>query len=212
MSLAGVPAVLRYFADAEGYDAWYEAHPHAYEAELAALRPLVGHPERGLEVGVGTGRFAAPLDVDHGVDPSRPMLERARRRGVEAIQDVGERLPLTDDSFDLVLIVAALSFAADPRRLLAECRRVLAPRGRLVVGLLDAGSPLGGSLRGAVFEAAELRSATETVELLVEAGFALERARQTIFDPLEEIDQPPAVREGAGEGLFAALQARPRSA
>ena len=47
------------------YEAWFEQHAAAYASELLALRPFVPLEGRGrgLEIGVGTGRFAAPLGV-----------------------------------------------------------------------------------------------------------------------------------------------------
>ena len=52
------------------YDAWFERHRAAYESEVAALRALATGGDRWLEVGVGTGRFAVPLGVGYGVEPS----------------------------------------------------------------------------------------------------------------------------------------------
>ncbi len=70
----------------EPYDEWYERHQAAYLSELLAVRALLPWKGQGLEVGVGTGRFAAPLGVKTGVDPARSMLDRAEERGVEVVQ------------------------------------------------------------------------------------------------------------------------------
>lgn len=201
---------------AERYDAWYEDNAAAYEAERAALGELVGEVERGLEVGVGTGRFAPRLGIRVGLEPAAAMAEIARRRGVEVVRGVGERLPFADERFDTVLAVALLAFLSDPGRALAEARRVLEPGGRLVLGLLDAGSPVGASrfdegCHGLFDRVAGYRTAREAAELLESEGFELEAARQTIFDPLDEIEAVPSVRDGAGEGLFAALRATKRA-
>lgn len=42
------------------YDDWFERHRAAYLSELLAVRALLPWEGRGLEVGVGTGRFAGP--------------------------------------------------------------------------------------------------------------------------------------------------------
>lgn len=48
-------------ADHGRYDAWFEKHAAAaYVSELLALRPFVPIDGRGLEIGVGSGCFAAP--------------------------------------------------------------------------------------------------------------------------------------------------------
>jgi ubiquinone/menaquinone biosynthesis C-methylase UbiE len=99
--------------------------------------------ERGrvLEIGVGTGlSFAHYPAVEElvGVDPSEPMLRRARRRATELASDVtlveapAEALPFEDKSFDTVVSLAVLCTVDDPSRVLQEIRRVLRPGGRLV--------------------------------------------------------------------------------
>lgn len=58
------------------YDEWFERYPFVYESELAALRQqMLSLPENllGLEVGVGTGRYAAPLGIKEGIEPSEEM-------------------------------------------------------------------------------------------------------------------------------------------
>jgi len=95
---------------------------------------------RVLEIGVGTGQsFAHYPQVDElvGVEPSAPMLRRARERAAESGRDVtlvdapAEALPFEDDSFDTVVTMAVLCTVDDPGRALEEIRRVLRPGGRL---------------------------------------------------------------------------------
>lgn len=198
---------------AERYDAWYDAHRAVHQAEVAAIEEVLERPGRGLEVGVGTGRFATALGIGHGVEPALAMARRARQRGVSVVRGVAEALPFADASFDAVLMVAVLAFVDEPGQVMAEARRVLRADGKLVVALLDPSSPVakGSDLvagQGPFARAAQLRSAVQVHELIEQAGFRLQDARQTIFDPIEQIAHPPRVREGAGEGLFAVLQAR----
>ena len=105
---------------------------------------VVEHCPRGsgLDVGCGTGVLAERLDEAGyemtGVDPSEGMLDVLRRRSpaIGAVQASGASLPLSDDSFDLVLTVAVLHHIADPedvRQTLAEMVRVLKPGGRVLV-------------------------------------------------------------------------------
>ena len=51
------------------YDDWFDRHAAAYQSELRALRALWPDDGDGLKVGVGTVHFAAPLGIEHGVDP-----------------------------------------------------------------------------------------------------------------------------------------------
>lgn len=108
----------------EEYDRWFDEHPAVYLSELNALRRAACHGI-GLEVGVGTGRFALPLRISAGIDSSLPMLSLARRRGVEAVRGVAERLPFSGDSFDLVLFMTSLCYLNDPWKAMAEARRVV---------------------------------------------------------------------------------------
>jgi len=65
---------------ADSYDQWYDTVDGRiiFESELKCLRLLYGHIDvRWLEVGVGTGRFAAKLSIAEGIDPSPQMLSIA---------------------------------------------------------------------------------------------------------------------------------------
>lgn len=196
---------------ADEYDAWYERHGVAYRSELQALRRLVGRPGPSLEVGVGTGRFAAPLEVAFGVDPAVPMLRRARERGVSVVRAVGEQLPVEGESLDLVLVALALCFFDAPGRALIEARRVLRPDGRLVVGFLDRTSPPGRRYReerrGAFYEDARFYTPDETAGLLRDAGFRIRRSVQTLFGLPSEVSEVETPRSGVGDGLFVAVEA-----
>ena len=54
----------------EEYDEWFVRNKDKYEAELRALRYFVPMKGNGLEVGVGSGKFAGPLGIKTGVEPS----------------------------------------------------------------------------------------------------------------------------------------------
>ncbi|MEF8887472.1 MAG: class I SAM-dependent methyltransferase [Haloarculaceae archaeon] len=199
-------------AHTERYDQWFEDHEDAYRSELAALRRLVPETGRGLAVGVGTGRFAAPLGVEVGLDPAESPLARARERGIEVTRGVAEHLPFRDGAFDTVLVVTTVCFVDDIPRMLAEADRVLAASGRLVVGYVDRESPLGRVYQEHKDENPFYREATfvttdELREELAAAGFTDTAFVQTIFGPLEEVDGPEPVEEGYGDGSFVAVRA-----
>jgi SAM-dependent methyltransferase len=128
---------------ARGYDAWFEEHAYAYESEVMAVRSLLPRSGRGLEVGVGTGRFAVPLGITVGVEPSHAMASIARQRGIEVYEASTEVLPFDNESFDFVVMVATICFLRNPIQALQEVRRVLTPRGHIVMGMIDKDSHLG---------------------------------------------------------------------
>ncbi len=49
------------------YDLWFDRHPHIFQSELNALKKIVPCKGTGLEIGVGTGRFAEKLGIRYGI-------------------------------------------------------------------------------------------------------------------------------------------------
>lgn len=208
-----MPRTEPFEAHADRYEAWFESHEGAYRSEVAALSWLrpAGEVE-GVEIGVGTGRFAAPLGIEVGVDPARAMLARARERGVAPVRGVAEALPLRDGAFDVALLVTAICFVDSIPEALAEARRVLRPGGHLLIGYVDRDSPLGRVYQEKREENPFYRDATfvtadELLDDMEAAGFSSFAFAQTIFGPLSAIEEPD-VREGYGEGSFVAVRAR----
>lgn len=93
-----------------------------------------------LDIGCGSGLALSLADErdarTSGIDISAPLLAVARRRVPDAdLREGGlDVLPFADASFDAVLAVNALQFAADPAGALREVHRVLHPGGRLAIG------------------------------------------------------------------------------
>ncbi len=97
---------------------------------------------RVLEVGCGAGtdlvRFARGGALVTGIDLSSSAIELARKnveqQGLAAdLEEAdGERLPLPDDTFDLVYAHGVVQYTADGPALVEECRRVLKPGGEAV--------------------------------------------------------------------------------
>ena len=113
---------------------WWEVY-----AAIAALADLRGR--RVLDVGCGTGRFAAALAEREvarvwGVDASEQMVEVARANGVNAKLAPAERLPFKAGWFDRAVVRMAAHLFDRPRAF-AELRRVLADEGRIVVATTD---------------------------------------------------------------------------
>jgi ubiquinone/menaquinone biosynthesis C-methylase UbiE len=194
------------------YEDWFDAHWAAYVSELLALRPFVPLEGRGLEIGIGSGRFAAPLGVQVGIDPSPAMLSLAKGRGVEVLDATAENLPFPDNSFDYALVVTTICFVDSPREMLTEARRVLKPDGRLVIGFIDRESAIGQhylehQAESVFYREATFYSADEVEELLEEHGFVIASWAQTLARPLPEIRDIEPVRPGRGECAFVVVTA-----
>lgn len=198
------------------YEDWFERHEPAYVSELLAMRAFVPWQGRGLEIGVGSGRFAAPLGIQVGVDPSPAMLEYAAERGIEAVKGVGEDLPFADDSFDHAMLVTTLCFIDSPAAMLAEARRVLRPRGRLVIGFIDRESFMGQVYAAHQDESVFYRDATfysadEVAGFLQDGGFSIAGWGQTLSRPLAETREIEPLRSGRGECAFVVVTATCRA-
>ncbi|MCK4366517.1 MAG: class I SAM-dependent methyltransferase, partial [Thermoplasmata archaeon] len=157
------------------------------------------------------GRFAEPLGIKVGVDPSAKMGEVARRRGIEIIAGVAEDLPIRDSRFDTVLLVTTVCFLDDVDKALKEAYRVLKPGGATVIGLVDKNSPLGKSYQqrkdeNVFYRVAAFLSVEEVVQALERAGFKGLAFAQTIFNDLAEIRDIEPVREGYSEGSFVVVK------
>lgn len=194
------------------YEEWFDKHEPAYLSELLALRPFVPWSGRGLEIGVGTGRFAAPLGVREGLDPSPGMLAKAAARGIETTEGKAEELPFPDGSFDHLLLVATLSFLDSPQQMVSEARRVLKPGGKLVIGFIDRESELGREYQARkedniFYREATFYSPAEVETLLKDAGFVIEAWGQTLSQTLPEIHEIEPLRPGHGECGFVVVAA-----
>jgi SAM-dependent methyltransferase len=198
------------------YDAWFQDHAFAYESELQAIRELLPRGGTGLEVGVGSGLFAAPLGITQGIDPSSAMLQKARQRGIDVVQGVAENLPYKDAEFDFVLMVTTVCFLDDLELAFREILRVLKPNGSFLLGFVDKNSPIGKSYEKRKQESMFYRDATfyavdDLLLYLASTGFEKFSFRQTLFCPVSDMREPDIVKEGYGEGSFVVVKAEKKS-
>ncbi len=199
----------------ERYEAWFIDNPFAYVSELHAIRELLPKGN-GVEIGVGTGRFAAPLGIKKGIEPSRPMAEHARKKGIEVAAGVAEHLPYNDAEFDHALMVTTICFLDDMELAFREVHRVLKPAGFFVIGFVDKESAIGREYAARKDQSVFYRDATfysvpQITAALEASGFGAFEFRQTLFRPLEELEEVEPVREGHGTGSFVAVRAAKQS-
>ncbi len=211
-----MPKIRPFEENVGRYEAWFDRYPWAYESELEAVKALLPARGKGLEVGVGTGRFAGPLGVGAGIEPSRAMARLAVERGIDVRPGVAEDLPCEDGSLDYLLMVVTICFLDDVYLAFREAYRVLRPRGHILIGFIDRVSPLGRTYEQLSEEDVFYRDATffstdDVVFYLSEAGFGEFVFRQTIFRHPAEMTKADRVKPGYGEGSFVVVRgAKPR--
>lgn len=148
----------RYQIDKRQVRASFDRAAGSYDA-AAVLQREVGNrlqerldliklaPSRILDLGCGTGVMSRELTRRYkkaeviGLDLAPAMLAQARRRkGWFSKQRFvcadAERLPLADDSVDMILSNLTIQWCSDLDTLFAECRRVLRPGGMLMFSTL----------------------------------------------------------------------------
>lgn len=121
-----MPRIEPFEEHSDSYEKWFEENADLYQAELEAVRGLLPPAgAEGMEVGVGTGRFAGSLGIKMGVEPSGQMAARARVRGIDVYPGVAEGLPFPDGRFDFILFVTTICFVDDLLKAFEEAFRTL---------------------------------------------------------------------------------------
>jgi ubiquinone/menaquinone biosynthesis C-methylase UbiE len=207
-----MPKAAPFEEHTQRYEQWFDEYDAVYESELAALERLVSPTGRGIEIGVGSARFAAPLGINVGIDPAEAMLRQARDRGVDVARGVAEHIPFRDDTFDTALIVTTICFVDDIPQTLAEADRVLSESGELVIGYIDKDSPVGEIYlerkeASPFYREATFVSTDDLLDALEAAGFSDFEFVQTVYNWIDEVESPEPVESGRGEGSFVVIKA-----
>ena len=212
-----MPKISSFEKYAEQYERWFTTNRWVYEAELRAVKAMIPTGGHGVEIGVGTGRFAEPLGIEIGVEPSKRMREIAQKRGIQVLDGVAEEIPFDDSQFDFVLMVTTVCFVDDINRALLEAHRILSHGGFLIIGFVDRNSIVGQAYlnrkeENVFYKDATFFSVDELIEIMDHAGFTEFAFKQTIFKPLREITGDEPVISGYGEGSFVVVRGRKEQA
>lgn len=194
---------------AEEYDQWYVDHKFSFLSELAAIKYFVPHSGVGIEIGVGTGRFAVELGIKHGIEPSTAMAAMAKDRGIDVLISKAESIPLPGKSFDFAIMVAVDPFVDDIEQVYHEIFRILKPGGKLVVGTLHRDGAKAQKYMGMtdneVYMNARFHTVPETIHQLEKSGFSGFQICQTLFAMHPDIVEKPI--SGYDRGSFIAIEA-----
>ncbi|MDD3627011.1 MAG: class I SAM-dependent methyltransferase [bacterium] len=197
----------------EEYDKWFEENEFIYKSELEAVKQFVPLTGIGLEIGVGSGRFAGPLGIKTGIEPSKAMAELARKRGIQVLETVAEELFFEDESYDYVVMIVTICFVKDPVLALKEAHRVLKPGGNLIIGFIDKDSFFGKIYQEKkkdhkFYKEVTFYSASQIIIWMRKLGFSNISVNQTLFKKPKEITAVEPVKPGFGTGGFVVISGR----
>jgi ubiquinone/menaquinone biosynthesis C-methylase UbiE len=198
------------------YEHWFSINEYVFQSELKALKKALTVKENAIEVGMGSGIFAAPLGIKEGVEPSESMRNLAKEKGLEPINGIAEDLPYVDNSKNAVLMVTTICFVDDIYKSFREVHRVLIDDGLFVIGFVDKNSPIGKSYlqekdKSLFYKEARFFGTEQLYGILEDAGFEIIDTFQTIFGRLDEIVSEQKTLAGSGQGSFIVIKAQKKN-
>lgn len=206
------PRIKPFEENSARYESWFERHENVYRAELRAVKQIMPAAQKSLEVGVGTGRFAQPLGVRFGLEPSKKVCKMSKDKGIISVTGTGEMLPFVVAQFDLVLMITTVCFLDNVEESFLEVNRVLKTKGSFIIGFVDLGSTLGRKYEAhknenVFYKDAIFFTVDEIVSILRKTGFSVMSFNQTVFHDLDETTTDEPVKDGYGEGAFVTIKA-----
>lgn len=194
------------------YDQWFDKHSMVYQSEILAIQQAIPKNKKGIEIGVGTGRFAQPLNIKFGVEPSENMARVAEQRGITVYRAYTENLPIDDRTFDFALMATTVCFLSNIPKAFSEVHRILKPQGEIILAIIDKSSELGRKYEkekstNKFYKDAHFHSTVELTGLLKQSGFQNFQYWQTltgIKDNESEIEKPTL---GYGQGSLVVIKA-----
>ena len=198
---------------AEQYDHWFEKHPATYKSEINAIRhalPEKWEDQRGIEIGIGTGRFAIPFGITEGVEPATAMRKIAKEKNINAIAGTAEDLPFNSEEFDFALMVTTICFVQDPNKSCKEAFRILKPGGSIIIGIVNKDSKLGQEYEARKQSSRFYKNATffnvdDIIKLLTENGFINLKFQQTLTTHPNKLTEAEQATSGYDNGAFVAI-------
>ena len=196
------------------YEEWFEKYPFVFESEVKALKQLLPRDVkmRGLEIGVGTGRFSKALGIREGIEPAANMRALALKRGIDVIAGEADHLPYYDMTFDFVIMVSCISYFEDLHTAFTEARRVLKTGGAIIIGFVERDSLIGKLYqqrkpKSVFYKDAKLYTTKTVISELNRLDFKKYEFVQTLFNSIDKISTIELPRYGYGKGSFVVVRA-----
>jgi ubiquinone/menaquinone biosynthesis C-methylase UbiE len=196
-------------SNAADYDNWFDRHPGIFQNECRALKKAI--PDgAGVEIGVGTGRFADALKISVGIEPAHAMAQMAIARRITVINAKAEGLPFHSLSFDYAVMITTDCFLNNISKAFSETHRIIKKNGAFIVAMIDKDSELGMQYEAKKstsiwYKDAHFHSVHEITDQLHQAGFTNFEYWQTLFTDKEELTEP---LPGFGKGGFVVIRSQ----
>ncbi len=175
---------------------FYDGFMHGFEQKLHKKRKHLLLNLEGNVIGVGEGtginyQFYPDTAIIHSVEPSKPMLAKAKIKAAEktnikfynaGINDTSLQNHFKDGSIDAIICTLVLCTVPDPVKALRNFKKWLKPKGKLIImEHIHASKPLNKSMQNFINPAWKLFGEgchlnRNTDEMIKEAG----------FEPIEE--------------------------
>ena len=192
------------------YDDWFKKNEKLYLSELEAIKKFIPGKGKGIEIGVGTGKFSLPLNIKEGVEPSDNMAKKAIEKGIIVKKAFAESLPYKSGTLDFALMVTTVCFVNNIQKSFDEAFRILKEKGHFIIGFIDRESEIGriyekNKEKSKFYKPATFYTTDELVSYLKNSGFKSFQFAQTIFG-MENKKYP--IKKGYGEGSFVVICAK----
>lgn len=219
------------------YDAWFLENPNVLESEARLVASTLRDAGRILSVGCGSGLFEKIMRdefgivITDGVEPSAPMAEIARKRGLTVTEATAEEFDYPEGKYDTILFNGCPSYITDLRTVIGKAYKALPKGGRIVLvdvpkestyGILYNLAKAVGTWNHPLLEGtfppnpypielvkvASWRTTAEKINLLTEAGFTNQAYAQTLTThPLYSDLRSEDPVEGYDKGDYVAITA-----
>jgi len=172
--MAKTEAFEKYYLE---YEDWFEKNQFLYQEELKTLKNMVGNALNGIEIGIGSGRFALPMGIKIGIEPSEKMRNIAISKGLTVFDGIAEDLPFENNRFDFAIMITTICFVDDLLKSFEEAYRVIKLNGFFIIGYIDKDSKLGKEYKkkkqkSKFYKDAKFYTSDEIIRLLKLVGFS----------------------------------------
>jgi SAM-dependent methyltransferase len=121
------------------YDSWFLDNPNVLLSEARLVASTLTDSKNILSVGCGSGLFEKILrddfgiTISDGIEPSQPMAEIARKRGLNVTISTAEEMEIPSGAYDTILFNGCPSYITDLDSVIRKVYAALPDGGRIIL-------------------------------------------------------------------------------